>query len=87
MTMASRFCIIEHSFHVGTLFGHISILNFTTGHGLKVCSAYGEVSMAHLRHSYTSLEQVCTQLVLAPWVDTAKAEVFMKTIRLFCSLS
>ena len=43
--------------------------------------------MTHLAHSYTSLEQVRTQLVPAPWVDTAKAEVFMKTLALFCSLS
>jgi len=61
--------------------------NFTAGCGLKVCSAHCEASTTHLRHSYTSLEQVHTQLVLAPWVDTAKAEVFMKTLALFCSLN
>ncbi|KAG6374577.1 hypothetical protein JVT61DRAFT_3931 [Boletus reticuloceps] len=33
-----------------------------------------------------SLEQVRSQLVPAAWVDTAKAEVFMKTLALFCSL-
>ena len=61
--------------------------NFTTGRGLKVCSAHSETSTTSFAHSYTSLEQVRMQLVPAPWVDTAKAEVFMKTLTLFCSLS
>ncbi|KAH0831831.1 hypothetical protein J3R83DRAFT_12681 [Lanmaoa asiatica] len=55
--------------------------------GLKVCSAHDDKSATNFGHSYTSLEQVRTQLVPAPWVDTAKAEVFMKTLALFCSLN
>jgi hypothetical protein len=61
--------------------------NLTAGCGLKVSSAHDEASAPHLGHLYTSLEQVCTQLVPAPQIDTAEAEVFMKPLMLFCSLS
>ena len=43
--------------------------------------------MIHLAHSYMSLEQICTQLILAPWVDNTKAKFFIKTLALFYSLS
>lgn len=58
-----------------------------TGHGLKVCSAYGEASMLGVSHSYMNREQVRNILVQsAPCINTARAEVFMKTLALFCAL-
>ncbi|KIJ08970.1 hypothetical protein PAXINDRAFT_182194 [Paxillus involutus ATCC 200175] len=56
--------------------------------GLKVCSARSKDAPS-ASHSYTSC--VGVQHLIAPqsssYVDTAKAEVFMKTLALFCALS
>jgi hypothetical protein len=58
-----------------------------TGRGLKVCSAYGEVLMLGVSHSYTNWEQVRNILMSsALCISTARAEVFTKTLALFCAL-
>lgn len=57
------------------------------GRGLKVCSACGGDEIASFSHAYTNREQARAVLVPSPFLYTAKAKVFTKTLALFCSLS
>lgn len=93
MTVASWFDATSSLHRVSTFsffkqtFIFRKLMYLTTGHGLKVCSAYGEASMLGVSHSYTNREQVQNILMQsAPCISTAWAEVFTKTLALFCVL-
>lgn len=65
---------------------HVVMPIISLGCGLKVCSA--RLHDAQIpAHSYTDRLRVCDLVTPTPsYVDTAKAEVFMKTLALFCAL-
>lgn len=65
---------------------HMVMLIILLGRGLKVCSARSHDAQSPV-HSYTDRFHVRSLISPMPsYVDTAKAEIFMKTLALFCAL-